>query len=83
MTSKGGNGVWNHQHNGCYSGNTTKHDFAQDFGALQKATHYQTSTTIGFPFTPFGRERCAERGPISTARADVTKGNLESLGRED
>lgn len=72
-------GVWNHQHNGCYSGNTTKHDFAQDFGAWQKATHYQTSTTIGFPFTPFGRESGAERGPISTARADVTKGNLDSF----
>ena len=72
-------GVWNHQHNGCYSGNTTKYDFAQDFGAWQKATHYQTSTTIGFPFSPFGRNRGAELKPISTSKVDVTRGNLDSF----
>lgn len=72
-------GVWNHPLHGNYSGNTTKHDFAQDFDVWQKTTYFQTRTTIGFPFSPFGHERGAERGPISTARADVTKGNLDSF----
>ncbi len=72
-------GVWNHPLHGNYSGNTTKHDFAQDFDVWQKTTYFQTSTTIGFPFSPFGRDRGAECGPISTASADVAKGNLESF----
>jgi hypothetical protein len=72
-------GVWNHSLHGNYSGNTTKHDFAQDFDVWRKTTHFQTRTTIGFPFSPFGRDRGAECGPISTASADVAKGNLESF----
>lgn len=72
-------GVWNHQLHGSYSGNTTKHDFAHDFDVWRKTTHFQTRTTIGFPFSPFGRDRGAECGPISTASADVAKGNLESF----
>ena len=75
-------GIWNHQLHGYYSGNTTEHDFAQDFGVWQKTTHYQTRTTIGFPFSPFGRNRGAEREPISTAKADVTRGNLESFSSD-
>ena len=72
-------GIWNHPLHGNYSGNTTKHDFAQDFDVWQKTTYFQTRTTIGFPFSPFGRDRGAESGPISTASADVAKGNLESF----
>ena len=72
-------GVWNHSLHGNYSGNTTKHDFAQDFDVWQKTTYFQTRTTIGFPFSPFGRDRGAESGPVSTASADVAKGNLESF----
>ena len=73
-------GVWNHSLHGNYSGNTTKHDFAQDFDVWQKTTYFQTRTTIGFPFSPFGRDRGAESGPVSTASADVAKGNLDSFG---
>jgi len=84
-------GVWNHPLHGCYSGNSRKYDpeSKEDFGAYQKATHYQTRTTIGFPYSPFGRNRGAEHPVSAHILSALKKGNLDAyassvcFGNED
>ena len=72
-------GVWNHPLHGYYSGNAIQHDRVQNSDASQATPHYQTRTTIGFPFSPFGRDGGANHKPVSIARADVSKGSLQSF----
>lgn len=72
-------GVWNHPLHGYYSGNAIQHDRVQNSNASHATTHYQTRTTIGFPFSPFGRDGSANHKPVSIARADVSKGSLQSF----
>ena len=72
-------GVWNHPLHGYYSGNAIQHDRVQNSDASQATPHYQTRTTIGFPFSPFGRDGSANHKPVSIARADVSKGSLQSF----
>lgn len=52
----------------------------KDFEAQQKATYYQTRTTIGFPYSPFGRKKGAEHPATATVKAELEAGNLGSHG---
>lgn len=71
-------GVWNHPLHGYYSGNTSRFNHKDDFESYRKATHYQTRTTIGFPYSPFGRDKGAEHASVSTICSDTSIGNLQS-----
>lgn len=50
----------------------------KDFETQQKATHYQMRTTIGFPYSPFGRKRGAEHPATAAVKAVLKEGNLGS-----
>ena len=50
----------------------------KDFEAQRKATYYQMRTTIGFPYSPFGRKRSAEHPATASVKAGLKEGNLGS-----
>ena len=75
-------GVWNHPLHGYYSGNSCPmgfNDDDDDIGAYEKKTHYQTRTTIGFPFSPFGRRRGAGHPAAATVKVDFGKGSRDTF----
>lgn len=81
-------GVWNHSLYGSYSGNSRQINLAEDspvncqkdFEAQEKATYYQTRTTISFPDSPFGCKRGAEHPLTAVVKAELKTGNLDSYG---
>jgi len=72
-------GVWNHPLHGYYSGNLRQTQPGEDFETQQKATYYQMRTTIGLPFSPFGRKRGAEHPVAGETKAELGEGNLGSF----
>lgn len=64
-------GVWNHPLNGYYSGNSRMVHPNEDYEAYFKQTRYQMRTTIGFPYSPFGRKREAEHPVTTTVKASL------------
>ena len=64
-------GGWNHPLGGYYSGNSRKVHPNEDYEAYYKQTRYQMRTTIGFPYSPFGRKREAEHPVTTTVKASL------------
>lgn len=66
-------GVWNHPLHGYYSGNSRTVRPNEDYGAYLKQTEYQMRTTLGFPYSPFGRKRGAEHPVTTTVKASLSE----------
>ncbi|MBQ9431435.1 MAG: hypothetical protein IJU44_07780 [Kiritimatiellae bacterium] len=66
-------GVWNHPLHGYYSGNSRMAGPNEDYEAYLKQTSYQTRTTIGFPYSPFGRKKGAEHPVTTTVKASLSE----------
>ena len=73
-------GVWNHSLHGYYSGYSRQVSPGEDFEAQRKSAYYQTRTTIGFPYSPFGRKKGAEHPATGVVKAELKTGNLGSFG---
>ena len=72
-------GVWNHSLHGYYSGYSRQVSPGEDFEAQRKSAYYQTRTTIGFPYSPFGRKKGAEHPATGVVKAELKTGNLGSF----
>ena len=64
-------GVWNHPLHGYYSGNSRTMRPGEDFEVHRRTTRFQTRTTLGFPYSPSGRERGAEHPATATVVAGL------------
>ena len=64
-------GVWNHPLHGYYSGNSRAMRPGENFEVHQKTTRFQMRTTLGFPYSPFGRKRVAEHPVTATVVAGL------------
>ena len=64
-------GVWNHPLNGYYSGHSRPMRPGENSEAHRKTTCFQTRTTLGFPYSPSGRERGAEHPATATVVAGL------------
>lgn len=73
-------GVWNHPLHGYYSGYSRQVSPGEDFEAQRKSAYYQTRTTIGLPYSPFGRKKGAEHPATGVVKAELRTGNLGSFG---
>ena len=63
--------IWNHPLNGYYSGNSRTMRPGENFEAHQRTTRFQTRTTLGFPYSPFGRKKGAEHPATATVVAGL------------
>lgn len=70
------NDGWNHPLHGNYWGNSRPAGKGESDWDYNRATHFQMRTTIGFPYSPFGRGKCgAEHPSVGSCVAALKAGN--------
>ena len=76
-------GVWNHPLHGNYSGNSRTMHPDEDFEDHRRATRFQTRTTLGFPYSPFGRKRGAEHPATAMVVAGLREWGGSTVNTND